>query len=149
DGGREEELRDGRAKDAAPCAANWNVGVGSHAATVRPGPNRPVTARQRFANGPGVSLSLATHWARARAWSSKDQLRGQGGPKDEPTTCTRRAGDGDMCGTDPALGGRQPQRRRVTCLYCAEQPRIREGRVLASRTKADRNLQGQRRRWRS
>src|SRR5213595_705128 len=50
DGGREEELRDGRAKDAAPCAANWNVGVSSHAATVRPGPNRPVTARQRLAN---------------------------------------------------------------------------------------------------
>ena len=51
DGGGEEELRHGRAEDAAPCAANWNVGVSSHAATVRPGPNRPVTARQRPANG--------------------------------------------------------------------------------------------------
>src|SRR4051812_36548920 len=51
DGGREEKLRDGRAKVAAPCAANWNVGVGSHAATVRRGPNRRVTGGQRFANG--------------------------------------------------------------------------------------------------
>ena len=51
DGGGEEKLRDGRAKDAAPCAANWDVSVSSHAANVRRGPNRPVTGRQRVANG--------------------------------------------------------------------------------------------------
>src|SRR5207253_6528631 len=60
DGGDEQELRDGRANDAAPCAANWDVGVGSHATTVERGPNRPVTARQRFANALGMSPSLAT-----------------------------------------------------------------------------------------
>ena len=56
DGGGEAELRDGRAKDAAPCAANWDVEVGSHAATVRRVPNRPVTGRQRFANGDGLRV---------------------------------------------------------------------------------------------
>src|SRR5690242_4327653 len=44
DGGRKGELREGRPQDAAPCAADWMGGVASHAATVRPGPNRSLTA---------------------------------------------------------------------------------------------------------